>query len=150
MAKYTVTHACGHEETVQLYGPTKERDRKLAWLAEQDCPECRRAAKVAEAKAKGLTQGTDKQIAYAADILAKVRTDLNEAIRAAMKGMTKETAAKAAALGSAEATKRLAAALKEAEAAAWTRPAHAIIETHCYDLAASIEADAAKRFIASL
>ena len=52
MAKYTVEHACGHtHEYHQLFGPLKERDRKLEWLAEQDCPDCRREAELAKAMA---------------------------------------------------------------------------------------------------
>jgi len=40
MAKYRVTYSCGHEREVQLFGPLKERDRKLTWLASQVCPDC--------------------------------------------------------------------------------------------------------------
>ena len=40
MAKYTIDHACGHSREVQLYGPGKERTRKLEWMAGQDCPQC--------------------------------------------------------------------------------------------------------------
>lgn len=40
MAKYTVKHSCGHERTVQLYGPEKERERKLDWMGSEDCPQC--------------------------------------------------------------------------------------------------------------
>lgn len=49
MAKYTVEHACGHTHEYQLFGPLKERDRKLEWLAEQDCPACRRKAELEKA-----------------------------------------------------------------------------------------------------
>ncbi|MBR4219796.1 MAG: hypothetical protein IKR81_01495 [Victivallales bacterium] len=48
MAHYTVEHTCGHTHTYSLFGPMKERDRKLAWLAEQDCPACRREADMAK------------------------------------------------------------------------------------------------------
>lgn len=44
MAKYTIRHACGHEEVVQLFGPGSERDRRIAWLEAQECPECRASA----------------------------------------------------------------------------------------------------------
>jgi hypothetical protein len=44
MAKYTITHTCGHEHAYQLCGPEKERKRKLDWMAEQECPRCRRKA----------------------------------------------------------------------------------------------------------
>ena len=32
MAKYGVTAGCGHESTVELYGPEKERQRRLEWM----------------------------------------------------------------------------------------------------------------------
>ena len=33
----TITHTCGHTETVQMYGTSKERDSKAAWLAGKAC-----------------------------------------------------------------------------------------------------------------
>lgn len=51
MAKYDVEHACGHKHEYQLYGSMKERERKLEWLAEQDCPACRRKAELEKAAA---------------------------------------------------------------------------------------------------
>lgn len=42
MAKHTIDHSCGHSHDYQLFGPTKDRDRKIEWLATQDCPRCRR------------------------------------------------------------------------------------------------------------
>lgn len=78
MAKYTVTHACGHDHTYQLYGPNRERERKIAWLAEQDCPECAKRAREEQHKAEAeeaakVTEGMDlpeltgtpKQVAWA-------------------------------------------------------------------------------------
>jgi hypothetical protein len=32
MAQYTVTAGCGHTATVKLYGPNKERQRRLQWM----------------------------------------------------------------------------------------------------------------------
>lgn len=48
MAKYIVTHACGHSRQVQIIGPGKDRDRKIAWMQGRDCPDCDRSAKEAE------------------------------------------------------------------------------------------------------
>lgn len=31
---------CGHSRTVDLVGPSSERERKLAWYEGQDCPQC--------------------------------------------------------------------------------------------------------------
>ena len=47
--KYKVNFSCGHAETIDLDGPTKERERKIAWYeASGECPEC--YAKRMEAK----------------------------------------------------------------------------------------------------
>lgn len=40
MAKYTVTRACGHTETVDLIGRSAERESKLAWMRKTDCKAC--------------------------------------------------------------------------------------------------------------
>ena len=76
MAKYTITYKCGHEGTVNLYGPYDERDRKIAWLETQDCPHCQKArlkAKVdsiTEEKSLPELSGSEKQIAWAKEIRA--------------------------------------------------------------------------------
>lgn len=84
MAKYTVNHSCGHDEVVQLVGKHAERDRKLAWLATQDCSECRKAAfnsaNAARAEqVKGsfgsewpALTGSEKQVAWAETIRASL------------------------------------------------------------------------------
>lgn len=87
MAKYTVKHTCGHERTYQIVGAIAERDRKSAWLASQDCPECRRTAEKATAQAtanaspfaaigKADLTGSEKQVAWARDIRNKVIAEL--------------------------------------------------------------------------
>ena len=49
MAKYDVTYMCGHEETMQLYGPCKERQRKIEYYRENMlCPECYKKEKEKE------------------------------------------------------------------------------------------------------
>jgi len=81
MAKYDVTYSCGHSDTVQLYGKTRDREWRLAREQEKLCPECwkkyreeeraKENAKAAEAnKAAGLPEleGTEKQIAWAETI----------------------------------------------------------------------------------
>lgn len=42
MAQYTVTHRCGHTSAYQLYGSSRERERKLTWLRDQVCMACKR------------------------------------------------------------------------------------------------------------
>ena len=148
MSKYTITHACGHEETVQLYGAMKDRERKAAWMAEQDCQECRVKARAEAAKAKGLTEGTDKQIAWAADLIEAVKVcdgDLQDAL---LPVATAEVRAKIAALG-ANARAKLDAAVEEAKAALWRKPAKTIIDGRL-ELHISVAKDAIQRFVASL
>lgn len=64
MAKYTITNTCGHDYEYNLFGPGRDRDRKIAWLEGQACLRCRRAAeakdladKVAAAKAMAANEG---------------------------------------------------------------------------------------------
>ena len=73
----TITHTCGHTETVQMYGSASERDSKAAWLASKPCQECQRKAQQAQAtesaQAQGLPAltGSDKQVAWATTIRAE-------------------------------------------------------------------------------
>lgn len=79
MAKYTVTHSCGHEREYQLYGKHTERDRKLEWLEAQECPACRKAREI-ERATEGVElpalEGSPKQIAWAESIRAKFVQDI--------------------------------------------------------------------------
>lgn len=67
MAKYTVTYKCGHTAEVQLYGKEAERQRKIAWYATINCPDCEASEQRAKAEAAGLPElmGSEKQIAWA-------------------------------------------------------------------------------------
>lgn len=55
MAKYVVTHSCGHTQVHMLFGPTKDRERKLEWMATQPCTECWAAQKREEEAKKPIT-----------------------------------------------------------------------------------------------
>ena len=74
----TITHTCGHTETVQMYGTSKERDSKAAWLSSKPCQECQRKAQqtaaAESAQAQGLPAlvGSDKQVAWATTIRAEL------------------------------------------------------------------------------
>lgn len=75
--KYDVTYSCGHTATVELFGKTEDRERKLHWMeTEGMCPDCYREwireennRKVREALGyitlPQLTAKSDKQLAYA-------------------------------------------------------------------------------------
>ena len=79
--KYEIEYACGHTGTVQLFGKTADRERKVKWLKTQICPACEHAeiekrraeeATVAKEKAEefGLPEleGTPKQVSWALTI----------------------------------------------------------------------------------
>lgn len=39
--KYYITYSCGHEGCVELFGPNKDRERKLDWYTHSAvCPDC--------------------------------------------------------------------------------------------------------------
>ena len=75
--KYDVTYSCGHTATVELFGKSEDRERKLHWMeTEGMCPDCYNAwlrkendRKVREALGDialpQLTAKSDKQLAYA-------------------------------------------------------------------------------------
>lgn len=67
MAKYTVTYKCGHTAEIQLYGKESERQRKIAWYATIDCPQCDASRQKEIAQTSGLPtlSGSEKQIAWA-------------------------------------------------------------------------------------
>lgn len=90
MAKYTVTHSCGHDQEHQLYGPGRDRERKLAWLETTQCSDCWReqrdtdrdeasAVAASQAEDEGLPElsGSAKQIAWAETIRMAVIKDLD-------------------------------------------------------------------------
>lgn len=91
MARHTVTYFCGHDGEVDLYGPRREREDRLAWYERNRlCPDCYRervrrereeaSAKAAEANAvRGLPalEGSEKQIAWAESLRAPVAERLS-------------------------------------------------------------------------
>lgn len=43
MARYTITHTCGHTSTVELFGKGSEREWRISKMESQPCPECQHA-----------------------------------------------------------------------------------------------------------
>lgn len=84
MAKYEITYACGHTETVQLYGKHADRERYIEWASKNRvCSECYHADREAEkaaaaerAKANGMTEGSAKQMAWACDLIETAGRDI--------------------------------------------------------------------------
>lgn len=92
MAKYAVTHSCGHDQVHVLFGKHKDRESKIEWLATTLCTDCyhgklrderEAASKQCHdwSKSEGLSPltGTEKQIAWAetlrASMLGNVRIE---------------------------------------------------------------------------
>ena len=93
MAKYDVERACGHEETVVLFGKTKDREWRLEREAEKLCYECwqkqlkeehekenQEAAEAAKEMNLPELQGTEKQIAWAETIRQSMINQIEEFI----------------------------------------------------------------------
>ncbi|MFD1674305.1 hypothetical protein [Alicyclobacillus fodiniaquatilis] len=100
MAKYYPTFSCWHQDEVVLFGPEKERDRKLQWFRESGlCPQCYKAKQVAEVErgSEGLPplSETDKQIQWAekirVDVIGYVKNKISKAsnTEAQKEGFTK-------------------------------------------------------------
>lgn len=72
--KYEITYSCGHTGTVELFGNSKEREKKIANIEKyRVCPDCAKAANEQQTKAvktAGLPdlKGTAKQITWADDL----------------------------------------------------------------------------------
>lgn len=91
MAKYDVNYTCGHSETAQLYGPTKERYAEISRKETGVCPECWKKEQQEKARVQveslsgrynketlpALT-GSEKQIAWATEIRGKIASQANE------------------------------------------------------------------------
>lgn len=85
MAKYNITRSCGHEETIQIAGPVKDRARRAAyeegrlcracWTAERDQQRAQQTqAAAAQAQAAGMAclQGTVNQVSWAETLRSEV------------------------------------------------------------------------------
>ena len=96
MAKYDVTCSCGHTETVQIYGKAADREKEIARREKGICKECWKAESASETtRAFGLAQleGSEKQIAWANDIRAKIFDKYGSQLQAATDEKTKNFAA---------------------------------------------------------
>lgn len=103
MAHYDISHTCGHDERIELFGPTRDRESRIEWLQGRPCTECRRKEREAEAEARRdreaamiveklgddaaealnaisdascTLEGSAKQVAWAEDIRAKCITEI--------------------------------------------------------------------------
>jgi hypothetical protein len=71
VAQYTVTHSCGHDQTHRLFGPIRDREKKVEWLETTQCRDCwsKNQRQAAETSTKELELptivGSEKQIEWA-------------------------------------------------------------------------------------
>jgi hypothetical protein len=97
MARYDIVRACGHEETVHLFGRVKDRESRAEWEATRLCEDCYRAHREkelerarreaqAEAEERGLPElaGSEKQVAWAMTIRQNAMEALDRAERKAL------------------------------------------------------------------
>ncbi|CAM5628505.1 hypothetical protein [Streptomyces griseomycini] len=85
--KYDVTRACGHQERVELTGPTKRREWALERMEQGDCSDCvdaqrqkENAENAAAAQAAGwpALTGSERQVAWAETIRAAAVVKVRE------------------------------------------------------------------------
>jgi hypothetical protein len=79
MAKYDITYSCGHSGTVNIIGPHRSRESRIAYLESGECFDCfkQHSTVVAHEQAQALElpalTGTEKQIAWSETLrLAKL------------------------------------------------------------------------------
>lgn len=89
MAQYGVTHSCGHTEDVALFGPHRERERKMDWMRSRPCTDCaadshmtanQQAAAANSAEGLPSLAGTDKQISWAESIRREKMAELTAVV----------------------------------------------------------------------
>ena len=88
--KYEITYSCGHEDMIELFGPTKTREWILKKEAEKICPNCqaeertRLSAQAAERAAKmdlPKLQGSPKQIQWAETLRMEFVNGIDDIIK---------------------------------------------------------------------
>lgn len=145
MAHYDITHTCGHDERIELFGKTSERESRIEWLQERPCTECWKKERKAEAEARKnkeaamiveklgndaadainaisnatrTLEGSAKQVAWAEDIRAKCVTEILDRLH----NLVARIPGKATAQQSAEFTARckaIASVIANETSAAW-------------------------------
>lgn len=97
MAHYDITHTCGHDERIELFGKTSERERRIEWLQERPCTECWKKERAAEAEARKNKEAAmivEKLGNDAADVQAWLESMLTqhvEAVEAALDAVDEMT-----------------------------------------------------------
>jgi hypothetical protein len=93
MAKYNVTHSCGHEQTLQLFGKNDQRDWAIERAERGLCPDCWKLQKDKEREEAGIQaraiaaqkgwvslKGSEKQCLWAETIRLAMLVDFDQLI----------------------------------------------------------------------
>ncbi len=91
MSTYNITHSCGHQAEIRIFGTMADRQRKADFVATQSCSACARQARAVSATAADAEMGaaevaqalpamtgSEKQIAWA----RRLRLEAIEALAA--------------------------------------------------------------------
>ena len=81
--KHEVTHSCGHTQTHALYGPIKDREDKVRWLAAKECAECWRERKRKEPLTAELTYRHIPRPSYVVALVGGDTYSIKDAAKAA-------------------------------------------------------------------
>lgn len=84
--KVNITYSCGHQGTINVFGKSEERERKIKYFEEYGlCPDCYKAEKQGEERSFAERyelpelQGSEKQISWAESIrMEKIKAFENE------------------------------------------------------------------------
>ena len=81
MAKYNITHVCGHVSVENIGGPEKDRLPQVKRIQNRPCAECaraettKRAAEASHEAGLPALSGSEKQISWAEAIRVKMLSD---------------------------------------------------------------------------
>lgn len=122
MAKYEVTHSCGHTETHQLFGKVKDREWRISKMEGELCTACFRAKQEAEAKELEAElelpelEGSEKQVKWATSIRGNlIKIAKSEGEEEAISIIARVTSAKFFIEHRDDATRQLVEAITESE-----------------------------------
>lgn len=156
MAHYDITHACGHDERIELFGKTSERERRIEWLQERSCTECWKKERAAEAEARKnkeaamiveklgndaadavnalsnatcTLEGSAKQVAWANDIRAKCIAQILDQVRKLVASIPAKATAQQSAVFATGCNAATSTIANETSAAWWIENRDDIAET---------------------
>lgn len=79
----TITHSCGHRETVRLTGGEQQASQRRRFLQSHPCLDCRYREAQSEHGVAPFQEGTKAQIVYASDVRRSLLDKLSRSREAA-------------------------------------------------------------------